>query len=253
MEPQLLDSVGYATMAIKSITEKSASGTEPGRFFSGHLNAHTVDREDEIFEPKGIETKAFMACGGPILVRHYGETTDEGKSCVVARVLSIQRREDGLFVNKAEFDTDELSEHYRGKVYRGFIRAMSAGLRRRDVEYRDVKGRQVRVVTRSELIHGVLTSQPINVDSLIASKSLDRIAALEKQLDALKSAAVPTERFEELSGSIERIFEQLAALGDALKSSSPDTARQQGMDRLKASLADLAKQAAQVARVQSAA
>ena len=256
LEPEV-GSIGYATMAIKAITEKAQDGktADPGRFFSGYLNANTIDREEEIYVPTGIDTKAFMNTGGPIYPRHYDAVTGSGESCMVARVLSISKREDGLFVNKAEFDTDPLSEHWKGKVQRGFIKAMSAGFLRREVEVREKNGRKVYVVTRSELIHGVLTSQPVNRESLITGvKSVDRLTALERQLDAIKSASVPMDRFEELTGSIELISEQLAALSVALKSTeTPKPPERTELDRLASSMADLAKQAAQIARVNTAA
>ena len=245
-------SIGYATMAIKSITEKVAAGksADPGRFFSGYLNANTVDREQEIYDPEGIDTKAFKNAGGPILARHYGETTAEGYSCVVARVLSLQSRKDGLFIQKAEFDTDPLSEHYKGKVSRGFIKAMSAGFLRREVDAREVRGKRVYVVTKSELIHGILTTQPMNRESLITGvKSLDRLAAFERQLEAIKSATVPLDRFEELAESIERISETLAALSVALNpADTPKPTEQKELDRLASSMAGLAKQAASIAK-----
>lgn len=207
------EQISYASMAIKSISEKSGKPADDGRFFSGMLNANTVDWEDEVYDPKGINYKSFKACGGPILVRHFGETTPEGYSCVVARALSMSAREDGFYIHKAEFDVDALSEHYRGKVQRGFITAMSAGLRRLECEYQTKGGKEVRVVTKSMLVHGVLTSQPVNRDSLIGRKSLDRIEALSREMDGLgrelnglKSQAIPLERFEELAEAIKAAF-----------------------------------------------
>ena len=218
MEPEQIDAaladadaLGYATFAIKSVVDK-ATPDDPGRFFSGMLNANSDDLEGERYEPAGIDTKAFMAAGGPILARHFGETTPEGYSTVVARALSVSRRDDGLFINKAEFDTDLLSEHYKGKVQRGFIKCMSAGFLRLEVKHESKAGRQIRVVTKSMLVHGILTSQPVNRQSLIGRKSLERVEQLARDLEALKIASVPAEQFKTLSESIGRISEQLQDL-----------------------------------------
>jgi len=166
-----------------------------------------------------------MAAGGPILVRHFGETTPEGFSTVVARVLSLSKRDDGLYINKAEFDTDPLSEHYKGKVSRGFIKCMSAGFLRLETKLESKGGRQVRVVTKSILVHGILTSQPVNRQSLVGRKSMERIEQLARDLETLKTASVPASEFKALSESIGRISEQLQDLNlKADRTPDPSTA-----------------------------
>ena len=204
------ESIGYIpVVALKSITDKSKPEDE-GRFFSGMLNANEIDAQRERFEPSGIDTKSFMSCGGPILASsHYQEMASNGQSCVVARVLSISRTPTGLRINKAEFDTDPLSEHYKGKVQRGFIKAMSAALIRKAWDYEGKDENQVRVVTKSVLVHGILTSQPVNRGSLIGRKSLDQIDALKRELESLKSGFAPLERFEELADAIKSLSERL--------------------------------------------
>lgn len=201
------DRVGYPLMSVKSV---EGSDKDPGRFFKGVLNSNTIDRDGERYEPKGVDIRGFKAAGGPVVVDHYRETTADGFSSVVARVLSVVKANEGIIVKKAEFDTDPLSEHWRGKVHRGFVKAMSAGLLRKKAELRQSKrdGKQHVVVTDSELIHVKLTSQPANRESLIAAKSIDRIAALELRVKNIGTPEFLNELVEKMQ---ENIFDSFTA------------------------------------------
>lgn len=184
--------VACLSMSIKSINDAAAKD-DPGRFFSGMLNAHTVDRENEIFDPAGCDLSAYKAAGGPILAgSHFSEVLPGGHSAVVARALSVSRSDKGIFISKAEFDRDETSEHWKGKVHRGFVRCLSAGLLVKAVEYkksvRDGQERTIRQVVKSELFHAILTCQPVNRESIIAAKSMARIRELEDRIKAMADA-----------------------------------------------------------------
>jgi len=227
--------IAYRAMSVKSI-KGADEEKDPGRFFSGMLNAASVDREYEQFEPLGCDLSGFKAAGGPILVSHFSEVLANGESAVVARCHSVRRSEKGIFIDKAEFDTDPISEHYKGKVQRGFIRCLSAGFAVRKVEYK--KARQdaptIRVVTKSELIHGILTSQPVNRESLIAAKSMNRIAELEAKIESM---AGDTERVERIFGELQEIAEQVRHLSVRLDGGSKTEPVQPELDRVSAMVA----------------
>lgn len=208
----------YAGMTLKSLHRDDEDPKKRGRFFSGVLNANKVDREGERFDTDGIDIRGFKAAGGPIMVGHFSELTGQGFSGVVARAITTVKAPEGLIIRKAEFDVDPLSEHWMGKVHRGFVRGLSAGLLRRKSELRRSKRDDLQhvVVTESELIHAVLTSQPVNRESLIdAAKSLDRIAVLER--DVQKALAGSNDlALKELSSRMADLSDQVASLSENL-------------------------------------
>jgi len=234
----------HPRLSIKSIN----SPDDPGRFFRGILNANTVDRDGERFEPMGVDLKAFKAAGGPVVNQHFDPVTSSGLSNVVGRA-DVVRAKEGLILKKGEFDTDEVSEHWKGKVHRKFIKALSAGFLRRKAELRQSKrgGEQHVVVTESELIHVALTSQPVNRESLIAAKSIDRIAVLESRLkdvgsdDFLEevSKRIADGFMGKLSQEIAELSDQVANLSVGRQRDGRDCTTASGLNEIAQSLATL--------------
>lgn len=244
--------VSYPMMSLKSL--KGPGGSDDGRLFSGVLNANQVDREGERFDPAGVDIRGFKRAGGPILTEHFSEQTANGLSSVVARAITIVTAPEGVIIRKAEFDIDVLSEHWMGKVHRKFVRGLSAGLLKMSSELRQSKkdGAQHVVVTKSELIHAILTSQPVNVGSLIAAKSLDRIAALETAIKGLStSPGGSSEVLEELATKMAELSDQVATLSEQMRAgvAAPASAESNdAMGRLADAAAALAHRAFKAAR-----
>lgn len=245
------DTGGFGTLmlAVNPIVSKSAAKSDDdGRYFSAMLNANTVDWQAERYVPEGIDYKSFMACGGPIYGSHWNETTADGRSCVVANVRSMEARKDGLFIKKAEFDmADDLGRHYAGKVQRKVLRAMSARFLVREWDYEQKGGMEVRVVKKSILVHGILTAQPVNRQSLIGRKSLERIDQLARELESLKSESAPLSRFEELAESIKSLSDRLEAVLASRAEPAADPEAKARIDQLARRFTELAATARQAA------
>lgn len=236
MEPD--DMIRDSEFTFPTMTVKSIDG-EGDQFFSGVMNANVIDRVGDLVYPEGVDIRSFMEMGGPIMAGH-SELLPNGESAVVARALKVRKSEKGLILDKGEFDTDPLSDYYRGKVKRGFIKGMSIGMRVLEREFKPTRtGREVRHVTKSELIHVALTAQPVNQASLIAAKSFaSKIADLEKRLDAVCKSGVSPDRLDELAASIANLSEQLETLKGAIV--KPDGGEPTGRDDRLADLTDAA-------------
>ncbi len=204
-----------AMMTVSPVKCKSSDAKSSNGSFSAMLNASTVDLEGDLFDPNGVDLSVFKALGGPIMFVHEPHhVLGNGMSTVIAKTENnIRATGDGIFIGKADFDSDELSQHYRGKVDRGYIRGMSIGLIITDFEFRMVDGRDVRVITRSILVHGIITPQPVNTDSLIQSvsdKSTEQIEKLGKDLSSFKAASA--DRMSELVSATKAMTERIEEL-----------------------------------------
>lgn len=219
-EPNVIDEqidVIDPDIVVKSMTVKATSDNKDDRTFSGVCSTASIDRQSEQVESAGIDTRAYMSLGGPILAAsHFSESFASGFSSVVARALRLTKSKDQLVLNKGEFDTDPISEHYRGKVQRGFLRGFSISFIPRDVDYRQTRaGRQIRVVNKSELIHILITGMPVNTGSLIAAKSLARIEKLENRISQLSTAFDPS-KLDAVATDIANLSAQVETLKSLL-------------------------------------
>jgi len=198
----------YPVMTFKS---KPGDDLAKEHEFSGILSTDDVDPQGDKIIAKGIDTRRFMALGGPIIAgSHYSEAFANGECAVVAKALKIQKTPTSLLLKKGVFDTDPLSARYEGKVKRGFMCGLSVGLRVIERDYKDTRrGGTVRIVAKSELIHVLITSQPVNPNAIIAAKSLQRIAELERRVEETLGRS---DRLDEIADDIATLQESVKSL-----------------------------------------
>lgn len=207
----------FSDKAEEFSAQKSVA--DGGRMFSGIIYHSSVDRHGVLrFQIPGIDFSTFKKTGAPINIEHQ-DTTSDGRCAVVARALKIHAEPSALMLDAGEFDIDDpLADHWRGKVQRKFIRAMSASLMIKKAEMKTLKvdGEKTDIldVSESELMHIALVSQPRSGNAVIHAASESN---LRKELQTI------AKRVESLSLNLERVVSHIKL--------ASETEERQGLSR----------------------
>ena len=158
-----------------TLLHRDAAGARRATF---RLVTPEVARDGMILLPEGVDCAAHKAAGSPFIWCHDQSAPDNA----IGRVVEYQQSPAALdiVVEFADDGPDGLASKCWAKVQAGLIRSVSIGAAPLATETRQVGGRPVLVVTRSELLEASL----VIIGSDRGAVRLDRAAVL-RALDTL--------------------------------------------------------------------
>jgi HK97 family phage prohead protease len=159
----------YKIFTSFSFKEDSEDGAEKLTIegyanFSGDVAAGDiyVDCSRDVIIPSGMELTQFKK-NPQILWQH-------DRRCTVGKALSITKKKDGIFI-KAEIHKDAMDEKDYYKVKAGLISYFSVGFRCLKTEWKEVDGKEICFITKSELFEVSLVGIPANGESRFEVKA----------------------------------------------------------------------------------
>lgn len=188
-------------------------------FIEGFANKATVDRGNDIIDPKAWELDNFKK--NPIILFNHGFDTLGGTP--VGRATQIKPTEDGLFL-KVRLSNSEAPgiKMVRDLVEERILRAFSVGFEPKQTEKAEVgegdSAKQINRITKAELFEVSIVGVPMNQDSLfeVTEKALKTKSLYEIKKDVLeqKGASYAQDLHEKIHSLEEAGRERILVMED---------------------------------------
>lgn len=123
-----------------------------------------IDRAGEVVVPGGMDLKWFKK--NPVILHNH----DRNK--VIGKAVSVSKKDDGIYI-KAEVHKGACEEELFYAVKNGLLRTFSIGFACKAGEFKEIGGRNVYFIVRSELRECSIVTLPCNSESMFELKSLD--------------------------------------------------------------------------------
>ena len=155
-----------------------------------------IARDGMILRADGVDTEAYM--DNPVVLWNHGADPQRG-AVPIAKTVDMQRVDGGLRAT-VEWAEDEFAQEIKRKVKRGFISAVSFAWKTEEAEQKEVDGRSVPVISRSDMTEFSFVGVPADKGALVIQRSRDDLESLvrsavrdevKKTLGTAATAATP--------------------------------------------------------------
>ncbi len=170
-----------ALLSVKSIDKQA-------RRITAIASTGNLDRDGEIIEPEAFRESLPIFMKNPIVLAAHQHRLDDGRSSVVANVISASVTSAGLEIIMQFHDVTGLAEEYWQLYSKKIQKALSVGYISLEGSYEQRNGKSVFVHTKVELLEISLCTVPSNREALSKSsqRKLDFISDKKQQREEIE-------------------------------------------------------------------